>query len=191
MRKELVRSLEAKAGLINRLLDTDENIDKIKSMADSLVHCLSVGGKVLICGNGGSAADASHFAAELTGRYKKSRRPYPAIAFTDSVYLTAVANDFDNDTVFERLVDAYGKSEDVLICLSTSGNSENVIRAALRAEDLGLDVLCLTGKRGGVLTKHVNVSKCLVVDSSDTASIQEVHMAILHSLVEVIEKELE
>lgn len=192
MIKSIKSSMLRKALDYTFFLNKQENCAKIKNMADILIHCLNGGNKVLVCGNGGSAADGAHFAAELTGRFRQDRKSYPAIAFTDPAYLTAVANDYGYAEVFGRQVEAFGKPGDVLVCLSTSGMSMSVTKAAMVAQGLNVDVIALTGNAygGGGLAQEVPPALTIIVDSQDTASIQEIHMSILHTLVEVIEKEL-
>ncbi len=158
----------------------------IEAAANVLVETLRRGGKVLVCGNGGSAAQASHFAAELTGRYRDERRPLPAIALTDPAALTCIANDFGYSEVFARQVEAFG-SASALVCLSTSGKSRNVKRAALRGRELGVADVWITGavdiEPYGPRTTHVRIP------STDTALVQEVTLSVLHTLCERIEGE--
>jgi D-sedoheptulose 7-phosphate isomerase len=152
-------------------------------------EALGKGGKLLICGNGGSAADAQHFAAELVGRFEKERKPWPAICLaTDSSVMTALSNDYGFQDCFSRQVEALGRPGDVLIALSTSGASENVITAAESAGRIGMERIALTGESGGPLGSMAEV--CLAVPSKRTARIQEIHGLCLHALAEAIEKRL-
>jgi D-sedoheptulose 7-phosphate isomerase len=161
-------------------------LERLKPMApvlnqtgDLFLQCLLDGGKILICGNGGSASDAQHFAAEIVGRFERERRAYPAVALsTDTSILTAVGNDYGYDEVFARQVDGLGRPEDVLMGISTSGNSQNVIRAVKRAGSLGMKTVGLLGKDGGALKGLVD--QAIVIDSTVTARIQEIHIFILH-----------
>jgi D-sedoheptulose 7-phosphate isomerase len=161
---------------------------EIAQMAAILVDCLKAGGKVLVCGNGGSACDAMHFAEELTGRYQKDRKALPAIALTDAAHITCVANDFGFGDVFSRSVAALGKAGDVMIVLSTSGNSGNIENVMVEAFGKLMGTIALLGKGGG----HINglADAELIVPSQDSARIQEVHMLVLHILVETIEREM-
>lgn len=155
------------------------------AMTESLEH----GGKVLLCGNGGSAADAQHLAAELVGRFVLERRPLPAIALTtDSSILTAVGNDYGFEDVFIRQVQAHGRTGDVLVGISTSGNSSNVLQAVQVARGLGMLTIGLSGRDGGRLAEQVDFP--IVVNSSSTARIQECHIAIGHILCELVEAAL-
>ena len=154
-----------------------------------LIDCLRAGGKVMFCGNGGSAADSQHLAAELLGRYLKDRAPLPALALTvDTSVLTAVGNDFGYGEVFERQVRGLGRPGDVLVGLSTSGNSENVLRAIAAARELGVRSIGLTGQGGGRMAGAADL--CIRVPSGRTNEIQEMHIAIGHLLCEMVETAL-
>ncbi len=157
--------------------------------ADVLLTAFGAGRKVLVCGNGGSAADAQHFAAELVGRFARERRAWPAIALTtDTSILTAVGNDYGFDRVFARQVEAHGQPGDVLVGISTSGGSPNVVAAVETARSRGLVTVGLTGRDGGALGRAVDVH--VNVPSPSTARIQEVHTTLLHVLCDLVEREL-
>ena len=177
----------------------NESADLKRQVADTLApqileaintvrNSFQSGGKLLLMGNGGSASDAQHIAAEFIGRYKLERKPVPAIALTvDSSILTCVGNDYGFDSVFERQVQGLGRKEDTVIGISTSGNSENVVRGIAAAKDIGAATIGLLGKGGGTLKDMVDVS--IVVPSSDTARIQEVHITIGHIICEILDGE--
>jgi len=155
--------------------------------AKLIISTLTSGHKILLCGNGGSAADCQHIAAELVVRYHKNRRAYPAIALTtDSSILTAQPNDFSFETVFSRQIDALGFAGDCLIAISTSGNSANIIAAINMAKQKNMTVIGLTGGQGGQLKKLVDVA--IVVPSETTARIQEAHMLIYHWWCEMLDE---
>lgn len=160
----------------------------IELMAGSL----KTGGKILACGNGGSAADAQHFAAELVNRFERERPPLASIALTtDSSTLTSIANDYGYDQVFEKQVRALGRKGDVLLAISTSGNSANVVAAVQAARELGVAVVALTGRGGGKMAEHLapgDVHVC--VPHTRTMRIQEVHLLVLHCLCDGIDSEL-
>lgn len=161
----------------------------ILEAADECIKALKRGNKIMFCGNGGSAADAQHLAAELVCKYKQDRHALNAIALTtNSSVLTAAANDLAFDYIFERQVEGLGKDGDVLIALTTSGKSINVIRAVERANEMGIKTIAFTGKDGGAI-KH-NASIAIKVPSDITNNIQEMHIAIGHILCEIIEKGL-
>lgn len=152
---------------------------EIEALGQRLVDCLKSGGKVLLCGNGGSAADAQHIAAELVCRFESQRRGLPAIALTtDSSALTAISNDFGYERVFARQVEALARPGDVLIAISTSGNSANVLAAVDVAREMGVSCIGLLGGSGGQLKARVD--QALVIDSTVTARIQECHILVGH-----------
>jgi D-sedoheptulose 7-phosphate isomerase len=159
---------------------------EISAAGEMLVSTLKNGNKVLLFGNGGSAGDAQHIAAELTGRYKTERQGLPAIALTtDTSALTAIGNDYGYDRIFDRQVEALGKEGDLLIGISTSGNSPNVINALVHGKNSGMKTIGLTGKSGGEIKKHCDIS--LIIPSDDTARIQEMHILIGHILCGIID----
>ncbi|MEM6632428.1 MAG: SIS domain-containing protein [Bacteroidota bacterium] len=160
----------------------------LEEVSKGLVRCFSAQKKVLICGNGGSACDAMHFAEEFTGRFQKNRKALPVISLTDPGHLTCVANDMGFEEVFSRGVEAYGQEGDWLIALSTSGNSPNIIRAVEAAENQGLSTFCLLGKDGGKLLGKAQFETVIPGTTSDR--IQEVHMVILHMLIELVERQM-
>jgi D-sedoheptulose 7-phosphate isomerase len=160
----------------------------VVAVADAIARSLKAGGSVLVFGNGGSAADAQHFAAELVGRYEKERRAWPALALTtDTSALTAIGNDYGFDRVFARQVEALGRQGDVAIGISTSGNSPNVLKALEAAAERGMITVAMTGKGGkaGALAAHH-----IAVQEERTARIQEVHATVLHVICELVEQEL-
>lgn len=160
----------------------------IKKAAFSLSECIFTGGKILFCGNGGSAADAQHFAAELSGRYKRERVPLAGIAIsTDTSALTAIGNDYGYEYVFSRQVQALANPLDALFAISTSGNSTNVINALKAARSIGCRTIGLSGKDGGAMNELCDIN--LVIPSNDTARIQEAHILIIHILCDIIERD--
>ena len=159
---------------------------EIEVAAAKLLEAVRRGNKVMFCGNGGSAADSQHLAAELMGRYLKDRRPLPAIALTvDTSALTAIANDYAYTEVFERQLRGIGQAGDVLVGLSTSGNSENVLRAVAAAGDMGIATIGLAGRGGGKLRTACDV--CICVPADEANHIQEMHIAIGHYLCGFVE----
>jgi D-sedoheptulose 7-phosphate isomerase len=164
------------------------NVESVVAAAAAITRALKNGGSVLVFGNGGSAADAQHFTAELVGRYEHDRKAWPAIALTtDTSALTAIGNDYGFDRVFARQLEALGKPGDVAIGISTSGNSPNVLRGLETGNDRGLLTVALTG-RGGDAGKIASVH--VRVDEDRTARVQEVHATLLHVICELVEKEL-
>jgi D-sedoheptulose 7-phosphate isomerase len=184
--KDIVSFIEENIEVKKKLLN---NIEKIDEIVKVIIDTYKKGNKILICGNGGSAADAQHFAAELVGRYKLERKGLPAIALTtDSSNLTAIGNDYGFETVFSRQVEALGNSGDILVSISTSGNSKNCINAINLAKEKGLKTISLLGKSGGLMKEISDIS--LVVPSDNTPRIQETHILIIHTICELLEKQL-
>ena len=156
---------------------------------DFIIEALRSGNTIMFCGNGGSAADAQHLAAELIGRYKLDRAPLPALALTvDTSALTAIANDYSFDDIFARQVRGIGRANDVLIAISTSGTSPNVLRAIEAAREKGITTIGLTGQSGGRMRQLCDI--CVSVPSDQTNHIQEMHIAIGHMICGVVEQRL-
>lgn len=177
------------ASLLNDFISDKKNIEKIKKAGDEITKSLKEGQKIISCGNGGSMTDSMHFAEELTGRFRKNRKPIAAVAISDPSYITCTANDFGYEEIFSRYVEALGNKGDVLLAISTSGNSENVIRAANKAREKGMTVIGLTGKGGGKLAGlcHVEIR---TPKSNYADRAQEIHIKIIHSLIHYIESQL-
>ncbi|MCP4254400.1 MAG: D-sedoheptulose 7-phosphate isomerase [Candidatus Scalindua sp.] len=187
MKKEIESSLNESISIKTELLSS--RVESIIQIANILIEAFKAGSSLYLMGNGGSAADAQHISGELVGRFKKNRKPLPALALTtDTSVLTAIANDFGYDQCFERQVDAFVRDGDVVIGLSTSGNSLSIINAALVAKKKGAITIAFTGQGGGKIKDNVDV--CLEIPSKDTARIQECHITIGHILCSIIEKEL-
>lgn len=188
MRTRLLHHVEESISLKRTFFEAE--VDHILTQADDLAERLKRGCKILVCGNGGSAADAQHFAAELTGRYLKERRALAAIALTtDTSALTAIGNDYGYEQVFSRQVEALGRPGDVLVGISTSGNSPNVLRAVASAKALGMRTIGMLGRDGGTLKDAVD--DALIVPSRVTARIQEVHEMVFHFWCEVLDEHFE
>lgn len=163
--------------------------ETILETARVIIDSLKSGGKLMVCGNGGSAADAQHFAAEFVGRYLREREPLPAIALTtDTSILTAVANDYSYNDIFKKQVEALGAKKDVFVGLSTSGNSENIIRALKVAKDKGMATIGLLGKDGGEIAGQVDYA--IVVPSKLSGRVQEGHITIIHIWCDLVESAL-
>ncbi len=163
--------------------------EAIARAADALADALRSGGTVLVCGNGGSAADAQHFAADLVARFERERQAWPVVALsTDTSVLTAIANDYAYDRVFARQVEAHGRRGGVLVGISTSGGSPNVLAAMAAARAKGMTTIGLTGRDGGVVGRGADIH--INVGSASTARVQEVHITVLHILCDLVEREL-
>jgi len=174
-----------------RTLESLKNLEReVSRAADLIEQCLRTGNKLLVCGNGGSAADASHFATELVVRFAEDRRALPAICLaSDSGILTAAGNDYGFDEIFARQVSAFGVPGDVLICLTTSGKSKNVVRALQEAKARQMKTITLLGRDGGLTVGIADLD--LLVKSDSTARVQEAHQLLLHVLCEIIESRLD
>lgn len=178
--------LEGHLALLSELFALDESVTAVSK---ALVQCLQQGGKIMFCGNGGSAADSQHLASELTGRFVNDRRPLAALALsTDSSALTCIGNDYGFDDVFDRQVRGLGRAGDVLVGISTSGNSPNLLKAFESARQMGIITVGMLGRDGGKLLSISNLS--IVVPSWTTAHIQESHIMIGHVLCAEIEKRM-
>lgn len=171
------------------LLYNEPFLRVVASLADEIVNCINKGGKLVICGNGGSASDALHFAGEIVGRFQKERKSWPAVVLNaDVATLTAIANDYGYDDVFARQAEGHLKPGDIFVGISTSGNSENVYRAVLKAQEIGTKTACLVGKDGGRIGKVVDFP--ILVPCDVTARVQESHITIIHILCEISEAKL-
>lgn len=165
---------------------SNANLDMLEGVARNIIACLKSGGKVLLCGNGGSAAQAQHIAAELVGRFKRERQGLAAMALTtDTSILTAVGNDYGYESIFARQVESLGRPGDILIALSTSGNSPNILKAVEAARSKQLTVVGFTGQKGGKLAAQVSLT--FRAASDDTSHAQEAHITALHALCDVVE----
>jgi len=181
------KNIAASAAVKQLMLEDETLLANMEAAAQLMIAAFRNGGKVLFCGNGGSAADAQHLAAELSGRFYTDRPPlYAEALHVNSSYVTAVANDYGYELVFARMVEAAGRPGDVLVALSTSGNSPNILKAVEQARKQGMTVIGFTGASGGLLRAHSDV--LLNVPSVDTPRIQEAHILIGHILCEIVER---
>jgi D-sedoheptulose 7-phosphate isomerase len=167
-------------------ISDEKNFESIAAAVEIMVSSLKNGGKIISCGNGGSMCDAMHFAEELSGRFRDDRKPLAAISISDPTHLSCVANDYGYDFVFSRFIEAVGKTGDVLMAISTSGNSKNVIEAISSARKSGMKVIGLTGKDGGKMSSLCDVEiRAPKSDYADRA--QEIHIKVIHSMIHCIE----
>ena len=176
---------EAKAEL-DAFITDPLTVSSITESANLMATCLTQGGKIISCGNGGSLCDATHFAEELTGRFRDDRRPLPAMAINDPAYITCVGNDYSFEDVFSRWVEAFGKTGDTLLAISTSGSSKNILKAAEAARRLGMKVVALTSKKGKSLAELADVVVA-APDAPHSDRIQEIHIKVIHILIQSIE----
>ena len=187
---ETVRSaLDIAKRHLEAVLCDETLLAEVEKAGQALAQSFKEGGKAISCGNGGSLCDAMHFAEELTGRFRKDRRPLPAVAISDPSHISCVANDFGFEEVFSRFVQAHGKPGDVLLAISTSGESENVIRACRTAKEQEMAVIALTGSSGSAVGEMADFE--LAVGSSEFSDrVQEIHIKLIHILIEIVEREL-
>ncbi len=189
MKNQITKAIHNSISVKQQILQDTELIDRIALIVSQMVKTLKNGGKIHFCGNGGSAADAQHLAAELSGRFYFDREPLNAEALhCNTSYLTAVANDYGYDEVYARLLKGTARNGDLLVALSTSGNSENILKTCKVAREMGVFVVGMTGVSGGDLKKYSDI--LLNVPSSDTPRIQEAHIMLGHILCEHVEKEI-
>lgn len=174
---------------LNEFISIPANFEAIEKAADLMSTTLKNGGKILCCGNGGSLCDATHFAEELTGRFRHNRRPLPAMAINDAAYMTCVGNDFNFEDVFQRSVEAFGREDDILLAISTSGQSMNIIKAVKQAMAIGMKTIVLTSATDNPLAPLADVAICTPV-ALHSDRIQEIHIKIIHILIEVIETKM-
>ncbi len=188
---EIVKTrIEESILLKKKLIKNDAIEEQVLKIANEIVGTYKRGGKLIICGNGGSASDALHFAGELVGRFKKERKSYPAVVLNaDVATMTAISNDYGYEEVFARQIEGFGNKGDLFVGISTSGNSTNIYKAVDRANGLGLVTVALLGGNGGKIGKIANYP--IIVPSTDTARIQECHICLIHILCELIENDME
>ena len=184
----ILDSLNEAQECLKTFLNDSSSIQKIEQFVDLLVETFQSGHKVYSAGNGGSHCDAMHFAEEWTGRYRKDRKPMPALAFSDPSHITCTSNDYGFEHIFERMVDAFGASGDVFLTITTSGNSKNLILAAEAAKRKGMKVVGLLGKNGGVIKAHCDIP--IIVPGATSDRIQELHIKIIHIAIECAERRL-
>ncbi|MGB1103329.1 MAG: D-sedoheptulose 7-phosphate isomerase [Crocinitomicaceae bacterium] len=184
--KQIIDHFLEAASVLEKFIADKSNFERIQEAGDEIIKRLKTGGKVISCGNGGSMSDAMHFAEEMTGRFRENRGPLAAIAISDPSHLSCISNDYGYDFVFSRFVESIGGSRDVLLAISTSGNSENVIQAVKSAKAKGIFVIGLTGKSGGKLADMVDI-ELRAPQSKYADRVQEIHIKIIHSLIDYIE----
>ncbi len=175
--------------VLNEFIANEDNFKAIEKAGDAMVESLKNGGKVLSCGNGGSMCDAMHFAEELTGRFREDRKAMPAIAIADPSHITCVGNDYGFDYIFSRYVEGVGQKGDVLLGISTSGNSANIINAIKSAKEKGMIVVGLTGKTGGEMAELCDV-EIRVPWKLFSDRVQEIHIKVIHCLIQYIEAKM-
>ena len=189
IRETIIKSLDEARRTLEEFMSSPSTLDQIEKAAQICVEALRNGNKIISCGNGGSLCDATHFAEELTGRYRDSRCPLPAIAINDPAYMTCVGNDFGFQNVFSRYVEGVGSKGDVLLAISTSGNSQNILDAVAKAQKKGMKVISLTSLGESKLSPLSDVAIC-TPRTAHSDRIQEIHIKVIHILIQCIEEML-
>lgn len=187
MKDLITKELTEARSILTNFLSDQINIKKIEDAARLMASSINNGGKIFSCGNGGSHCDAMHFAEELTGRYRENRKALPAIAISDPSHISCVSNDFGYEYVFSRYVEGLGKKEDIILGLSTSGNSANIVNAFQSAKQLGMKTIALTGKDGGKLGEAADI-EIRVPHHGYADRIQEIHIKVIHIFMMIIEE---
>ena len=185
----ILTELNQAAEVLNQYINDPKNLSKIEEASKVMVTSLKAGGKIISCGNGGSHCDAMHFAEELTGKYREHRKAIPAICISDPSHISCVGNDYGYEFIFSRYLEALGNKGDVLVGISTSGKSANIIRAAQTAKEKGMKVIILSGNDGGSLASLADV-ELRVPHFGYADRIQEIHIKIIHILMLLIEKQV-
>jgi D-sedoheptulose 7-phosphate isomerase len=189
MENSILDELKESAAVLNTFINTPSALIAIKNATDIMVACVASGNKIISCGNGGSMSDAMHFAEELTGRFRNNRKSIAAIAISDPSHITCTANDYGFEHIFSRYIEGVAKQGDVLLAISTSGNSENIVEAVKAAKEKQMKVVALTGKDGGKLADMVDIEiRAPFTTYADRA--QEIHIKVIHILIKNIEQEL-
>ena len=186
MNEIITNSLLESLTTLQKFIAQPSNVERIEQAATLMAESLTNEHMIISCGNGGSLCDAAHFAEELSGRYRRNRKPYPAIAINDPAYLTCVGNDFSFDEVFSRFIEGMGRKNDVLLAISTSGNSENVVKAAQKAKEKGMKVVSLT-KEGENRLREISDITIASPETPFSDRILEIHIKVIHVLIEWIE----
>lgn len=189
MEQFILQELTEAQSVLEKFINQPENIQKIIKTAQLMANAMKQGGKIISCGNGGSHCDAMHFAEELSGRYRDNRQALAALAISDPSHLSCVSNDYGYEFVFSRFIEGLGRSEDVLLGISTSGNSGNIIKAVEAAKAKGMKTVILTGKDGGKLAGMADV-EIIVPHFGYADRIQEIHIKIIHILIGLIEQQM-
>jgi D-sedoheptulose 7-phosphate isomerase len=175
--------------VLKQFINKSENFIQLEKAGDIMVEAIKSGKKIISCGNGGSMCDANHFAEELTGRFRNNRNALPAMSISDAAHITCAANDYGFDSIFSRFVEGIGQKGDVLLAISTSGNSANIIKATIAAKEKGMKVVALTGKDGGELA-HIADVEIRAPKSQYSDRVQEIHIKAIHSIINYIESKL-
>ena len=187
--KQIVDQFSESQKILSEFIENQDNLNKVFKAGKLISESILKGGKIISCGNGGSMCDAMHFAEELTGRYRNDRAPIPAVSISDPSHITCVGNDYGFEYIFSRFVEGVGSEGDVLLGISTSGNSKNVIKAVEVAKSKGMKTIILTGKDGGKLANMADV-EIRAPHSNYADRAQEIHIKVIHTLIDLVESDL-
>lgn len=187
MRELIEQNFKEAQEVLSQFVADKKNMEAIEKAANAMILTIQKGGKIISCGNGGSMCDAMHFAEELSGRFRDDRKALPAVSISDASHITCVGNDYGFDKIFSRYIEALGNKGDVLLAISTSGNSTNVLNAVNAAKAKGMTVVALSGKDGGKIASLCDV-EIRAPHSAYADRVQEIHIKVIHSLITVIEK---
>ncbi|NQY44207.1 MAG: SIS domain-containing protein [Legionellales bacterium] len=190
MKQDILQSLQEAQSALNNLINDESIINKIDEASEIIVNSIKQGGQVFSCGNGGSLCDAMHFAEELSGKFREPRKPLPAIAISDPAHITCVGNDFGFEYIFSRFLESNSKKNDVLFCLSTSGESNNIMQAIETARKLGMKIIALTGRAESSVTSSADLAIVTATNFPYSDRIQELHIKVIHIIIEIIEKKI-
>jgi D-sedoheptulose 7-phosphate isomerase len=185
----ILTNLKESQEILSQFIADPKNIQSIENAAKAMITAIKNGNKIISCGNGGSLCDAMHFAEELSGRFREDRKALPAVSISDPSHISCVGNDYGFDKIFSRYIEALGQKSDVLLAISTSGNSANVINAINAAKQKGMVVIGLTGKDGGKMAHHCDI-EIRAPHSKYADRAQEIHIKVIHSLIHYIETNL-
>ncbi len=186
----VVNALKESQKALNHAIESEEILRSVVAASQLMVGCLKEGGHIYSCGNGGSMCDAMHFAEELSGKFRKERSPLPAMAISDPAHLSCTANDFGYDKVFSRFVEAHGREGDLLLAISTSGESGNIILACEAAKKQKMKIVTLTGRERSTVGGKADIDICTPGFTSYSDRIQEMHIKCIHILIEICEKQI-
>ena len=189
MKDHILNSLQEAQSALSNLLENEETIGRVAQASQVILESLDQGGRIFSCGNGGSMCDAIHFAEELSGRYRLDRRGLPAVSISDPGHLSCVGNDFGYEFVFSRYLESHARAGDCLLAISTSGSSQNALKAAEIAHEMGLKVIALTGRSDAKLGKLADIHIC-TPGGQFADRVQELHIKVIHILIELIERDL-
>ena len=190
MKQDILNSLQEAQTVLNNLINNESVINAIDEASEIIINSLKQDGHIFSCGNGGSMCDSIHFAEELSGKFREPRKPLSAIAISDAAHITCVGNDFGFEYIFSRFLESNGKKGDILFCISTSGESNNIIKAIESARKIGMKIIALTGRTKSSITSLADLAIVTETNLPYSDRIQELHIKVIHVVIEIIEKKM-